>query len=134
MPFELISSARAADAPAVAAVAATATATTTPTAFDGFMQFAPLLGILLIMYFLLIRPQQQRMTDHQKMVSGLKRGDKIITGGGVYGTVVKLEGETVLVVEIAENTRIRVQRDSVTALAEVEAPANSNDSAKSRSA
>ncbi len=128
MNFSLISTAWAAD------TAATVTAPQ-PGALDTLMQFAPLLGILALMYFLLIRPQQKRFEDHQKMVRDIRRGDKIITGGGVFGTVIKLEGEDVLVVEIADNIRIRVQRGSISGVvSRAEAPANANEPSKSQSA
>ena len=60
---------------------------------DQFAQFIPLLLIFAIMYFLLIRPQQKKMKDHQAMVNGLRRGDKVVTAGGMFGKVVKVHEE-----------------------------------------
>ncbi len=126
MSFNLISPAWAADA---------AAAVPQPTAMDTLMQFAPLIGIVALMYFMLIKPQQKRFTDHQKMVRELRRGDRIITGGGVYGTIIKLEGDDVLVVEIADNVRIKVQRASISGVVgKADAPANANEPDKSKSA
>ena len=65
--------------------------------------------IFLIFYFLLIRPQQKKYKEHENMLIAIKKGDKIITGGGVYGTVVKAEPE-ILTVKIADNIEIKVAR------------------------
>jgi preprotein translocase subunit YajC len=73
------------------------------------MQFAPLLFIFVIFYFLLIRPQQKRAADHRKTVEAVKKGDLIVTAGGVRGKVTKVEDNDVEV-EIAPNVRIRVVR------------------------
>ena len=76
---------------------------------------APLLLIVVIFYFLLIRPQQKRMREHQNALSGITKGSKIITGGGILATVVKVdEKDDLLFVEIAQNTRIKVKRSTVT--------------------
>ena len=68
--------------------------------------------IFLIFYFLLIRPQQKKFKQHEAMLAAIKKGDKIITGGGVYATVVKAEDEF-LTVKVAENVEIKVSRMSV---------------------
>ena len=83
----------------------------------GIVQLAPLLLIMLVFYFLLIRPQQKRLKAHKDMVTSMKKGDKIVTAGGIYGTVVDVSDNEVRV-EIAEGTRVRVKRDTVTGLAE----------------
>jgi preprotein translocase subunit YajC len=71
-----------------------------------------LLPMLAIFYFLLVRPQQQRMKKHQEMVASIKRGDTVVTNGGIVGKVIKVnEGE--LEVEIAENTRVRVVKGMI---------------------
>lgn len=77
---------------------------------DTLMFLVLLFGIF---YFLLIRPQQKRVKDHQAMVDTLKKGSRIVTGGGIIATVTKLEGEEVAVVEIAPNVRIRITKDSI---------------------
>ena len=76
-------------------------------------QLVPLFLIIGIMYLLVLRPQQQRLKAHQQMVAAVKRGDVVVTGGGIVGKVVKvLENEEVMV-EIAEDVRIRVVRGTI---------------------
>ncbi len=89
----------------------------------GFSGLFMMLVIFGIFYFVLIRPQQKKMKEHKKMVEELKKGDKIITSGGIYGTVVGAEkNSATLRVEIADGVRVRVQRGSVgTVLTEEEA-------------
>ena len=74
----------------------------------------PLVLIFVVFYFLLIRPQQKKMKAHREMIGALKRGDKVLTSGGIIGTIVKVEeGEDVLLVEIAKDVRVRVARSMV---------------------
>ena len=75
--------------------------------------FIPLILIFAIMYFLLIRPQQKRVKEHQRMVEALRRGDQIVTQGGVVGKVVKVKEDGELEVEIAEGVKVRVVRSTV---------------------
>lgn len=134
MNFSLISTAWAADT-ATATAAAVAPVAEQTSGWDEVIRLSPLIGLLVILYVMLIRPQQKRYNEHQKMVRDIRRGDKIITGGGVFGTVIKLEGEDVLVVEIADNIRIRVQRGSIsTVVSRSDSPANANEPSKSQSA
>ncbi len=77
--------------------------------FAMFMQFAPLLFIFIIFYFLLIRPQQKRAAEHRKTIDAVKKGDTVVTAGGVRGKVTKVEDNEVEV-EIAPNVRVRVVR------------------------
>ncbi|HMS45568.1 MAG TPA: preprotein translocase subunit YajC [Alphaproteobacteria bacterium] len=77
------------------------------------MQFLPLILIFVIFYFLLIRPQQRKMREHRAMIAGLRRGDKVLTSGGLIGTVNKVVSDTEILLEIAENVRIRVARSAV---------------------
>lgn len=81
----------------------------------GFEQMLPLVLVFAIFYFLLIRPQQKRAKEHKALLAGIKRGDRIVTGGGIVGTVTKATDDE-LTVEIAENIRVRVTRDSVLGL------------------
>ena len=76
------------------------------------MGLMPLLLMFVIFYFLLIRPQQKRQKAHQKMLGLLKKGDKIVTNGGVVGTVFALT-ESELIVEIADKVKVRVIRSQV---------------------
>ncbi|MBP5856054.1 preprotein translocase subunit YajC [Marivibrio halodurans] len=75
--------------------------------------FLPLILIFVIFYFLLIRPQQKRQKQHQQKLQAIRRGDKILTGGGVFGTVSKVIDETELQVEIADGVKVRVSRAMV---------------------
>lgn len=77
------------------------------------MQFLLLILIFAIMYFLLIRPQQKKVKQHQKMVSELRRGDQIVTQGGIIAKVSKVKDEHELEVEIAEGTKVRIVRGTV---------------------
>lgn len=130
--FHLIPQAMAAEAPAVAAGAA---ALPPSTALDSLMNFMPLFLILIVMYFFMLRPQQQTHQKHQQMLKGLRRGDRVITSGGIIGTIHKLEGEDVLVVEIADDVRVRVQRATITGVvARTEPVANSNEPEASKTA
>lgn len=68
--------------------------------------------IFVIFYFMIIRPQQKRQKERQKMLDALEKGDKIVTSGGIHGTVVGIEEKTVLV-QIADNIKVKVDRGSV---------------------
>ena len=76
-------------------------------------QFIPLILIFAIMYFLLIRPQQKKMKEHQKMVEGLRRGDKVVTQGGMLGKVTKVKEGNELEVEVAEGVRVTVLKHTI---------------------
>lgn len=82
----------------------------------GFASLIPLLLIMVIFYFLLIRPQQKKLKDHRSMVDSLTKGDKVITGGGIHGKVVATKDDT-LKVEVADGVTVVVQRDTVAGLA-----------------
>ena len=77
---------------------------------DGFATLLPLVLIFVVFYFLLIRPQQKRAKNHRAMLGAIRRGDKVVTGGGIMGTVTKVVNEDEVAVEIAEGIKIRVQR------------------------
>jgi preprotein translocase subunit YajC len=80
-----------------------------------FSMLLPLLGMLLIFYFLLIRPQQKRQREMQKMIGGLKKGDKVITASGLIGTVAGLRDD-VVVVEIADDVKVEMVKNAITAV------------------
>jgi preprotein translocase subunit YajC len=85
---------------------------TAPAAGSGlasFGQFVPLILIFVVFYFLLIRPQQKKAQEQQGFLTNLKKGDKVMTGGGVHGTITGLT-DTAATLEIADNVRIKVQR------------------------
>ena len=93
----------------------------------GFEAFLPLVLIFVVFYFLLIRPQQKKAKQHREMLGAIRRGDKIVTGGGIEGTVTKVVDDTVLQVEIADGFKVRVQRAMVAAVLSRTEPANTND-------
>lgn len=76
--------------------------------------FVPLILIFGIMYFLLIRPQQKKLKEHKAMVEALRRGDQVITQGGILAKVTKVNDDGILEVEIAEGVRVRVPRHTIT--------------------
>jgi preprotein translocase subunit YajC len=78
----------------------------------GFISFVPILLIFLIMYFLMIRPQQKKMKEHKAMVEGLRRGDQVITSGGMIGKVVKV-ADSEVEVELAPNVKVRVIKNTI---------------------
>lgn len=80
---------------------------------EAFQAFLPLILIFVVFYFLLIRPQQKKMKQHREMLEAIRRGDKIITGGGILGTVTKVDNEHELTVEIAKDVKVKVQRSSI---------------------
>ena len=83
----------------------------------------PLVLIFVIFYFLLIRPQQKRAKEHKNMVENLRRGDQVVTGGGIVGKVVKVgEGEEIEV-EIAKDTKVKLYRSTITAVLSKTEPA-----------
>ena len=75
---------------------------------EAFGTFLPLILIFAVFYFLLIRPQQRKVKQHKEMLSNLKRGDKIITSGGIIGTINKVSNSRELNVEVAENVEIKI--------------------------
>ena len=83
---------------------------------SGFAQFIPLILIFVIFYFFLIRPQQKKIKDHKIMVSNLKRGDQVVTGGGIVGTVEKVYDDDKLDLSISENVIIKVVKTSIQSL------------------
>ena len=75
---------------------------------SGIGQFIPLILIFVIFYFFLIRPQQRKVKEHKAMVEGLKRGDKVITSGGITGTIERIIDNDKVEVEIAENVKVEI--------------------------
>jgi preprotein translocase subunit YajC len=80
-----------------------------------FTTVIPLVGLFAIFYFLLIRPQSKKATDHQKMLAGLKRNDEVVTQGGLIGRIVEL-GDKVVTIEIAPSVKVRVERPQIASL------------------
>lgn len=90
-----------------------------------FAQFVPLLLVFVIMYFLILRPQQKKMSQHRAMVAALKKGDQVITQGGLIGKVVGVR-EDELDVELAQGVRVRVVRSSIAQVVNRTAPVAAN--------
>ena len=83
---------------------------------QGFAQFIPLILIFVIFYFFLIRPQQKRVKDHKAMVESLKRGDEIITSGGIIGTIERVMEDDRIEVNIGDNVKVQIIRSTITSL------------------
>ena len=83
---------------------------------QGITQFIPLILIFVIFYFFLIRPQQKRVKDHRTMVDSLKRGDEIITSGGIIGIVERVMEDDRIEVMIGENLKVQIIRSTITSL------------------
>lgn len=84
-----------------------------PGAGAAFAQFVPLILIFAIMYFLLIRPQQKRAKEHRAVIEGLRRGDQVVTGGGIVGKVTKVQEDGMVEVEIAEGVKVKVMKSTI---------------------
>ena len=80
---------------------------------SGFTQFIPLILIFVIFYFFLIRPQQKRAKDHKAMVAALKRGDEVVTSGGIVGKVERILGEDKLDLLFSENVTVEVVQSTI---------------------
>ena len=79
---------------------------------SAFFQFIPLVLILGVFWFLIIRPQQKKQKEHQRMVDSLNKGDKVVTSGGIFGTIVKV-GEERITLEVASKVQINIERQQV---------------------
>ena len=80
---------------------------------EAIQQFVPLILIFAIMYFLLIRPQQKKVKEHQNMVASLRRGDQVVTQGGLIGKVTKVKEENEIEVEVADGVKVRVLQNTI---------------------
>ena len=80
---------------------------------DAMLQFLPIILIFVVFYFLLIRPQQKKLKTHKEMLGALRRGDRVVTGGGIIGTITKVVDDNEVLLEIAEGVRVRVQRPMI---------------------
>lgn len=88
-----------------------------------FASLVPLILVFVIFYFLLIRPQQKRMKEHKAMVESLRRGDQVLTAGGIFGKVTKVREGDEIEVEIAEGVRVRLARSTISAVTSRTEPA-----------
>ena len=83
---------------------------------SGFAQFIPLILIFVIFYFFLIRPQQKKIKDHKAMVSSLKRGDEVITSGGILGTIEKVHDDDKIDLSISDGITVKVVKSTIQSL------------------
>jgi len=79
-----------------------------------FLQILPFVAIFAIMYFLIIRPQQRRIKDHQQMVASMTKGDTVVTAGGLIGKVVKEHGDSEVTIQLGDDVRVRAVRSTIT--------------------
>jgi len=82
---------------------------------SAIIQFLPIVFMLIIFYFLMIRPQQKRMKEHKEMVAALSKGDEVVTNGGLGGTVTKV-GDAYLSIRVSDGVEVNVQRQAIAAL------------------
>ena len=82
----------------------------------GLEAMLPLILIFVVFYFLLIRPQQKKMKQHRETLSAIRRGDKVVTGGGIQGSVTKVDNDHEVTVEIAKDVKVKVRRDLISAV------------------
>jgi preprotein translocase subunit YajC len=80
---------------------------------SAFASFIPLILIFAIMYFLLIRPQQKKLKEHKAMIEALRRGDQVVTQGGIVGKVTKVQEDGMVEVEIAEGVKVKVMKGTI---------------------
>ena len=80
---------------------------------SGFAQFIPLILIFVIFYFFLIRPQQKKVKEHKMMVTALKRGDEVVTSGGIVGKIERVLGDDKVDITIADNVTVQVVQSTI---------------------
>jgi preprotein translocase subunit YajC len=99
---------------------------------SALIQFLPLVLIFIVFYFLLIRPQQRKAKDHKTMLDALRRGDRVVTGGGIIGTVARVENPEEVTVDIADGVRVRVLRSTISSVLAKPDPAATREAARQR--
>lgn len=92
----------------------------------GLVQLLPIVAIFVIFYFLLIRPQQRKAKEHKALLSSVRRGDRVVTGGGILGMVTKVLDESYVQVEIAEGVKVKVLKSTIADIPSRTAPAQSS--------
>ena len=105
------------------AVASSPVAAPSASGFDP-IPFLPLVLTFGVMYFLLIRPQQKKAKEHQATIAGLRKGDRVVTSGGIIGVVHKVDSDAEVTVEIADNVNVRVLRATIASIVTKPEPAN----------
>ena len=99
---------------------------------NALIQFLPLVLIFVVFYFLLIRPQQTKQKEHRKMLDALRRVDRIVTGGGIIGTVARVDSAEEVTVDIAEGVRVRVLRSTITSVLAKPDPTAAREAARQK--
>ena len=99
---------------------------------SALVQFLPLVLIFVVFYFLLIRPQQKKQKDQRAMLDALRRGDRVVTGGGILGTVSKVVSPEEVEVDIASGVRVRIVRSTITSVLAKPDPAAAREAAKEK--
>ena len=97
---------------------------------NALVQFLPLVLIFVVFYFLLIRPQQKKQKDHRVMLDALRRGDRVVTGGGIVGTVSRVVSPEEVEVDIASGVRVRIVRSTITSVLAKPEPASAREKDK----
>lgn len=103
--------------------------------FGGFdvMSFLPLILIFAVFYFLILRPQQRKLKTHQQMLANLRRGDRVITNGGIIGTVSKLVSDQEVQLEISDDVKVRVVRSMISDVTSKTDPVANDDADAAKS-
>ena len=99
---------------------------------SALIQFLPLILIFIVFYFLLIRPQQKKAKDQRAMLDALRRGDRVVTGGGILGTVSKVVSPEEVEVDIASGVRVKVLRSTIASVLAKPDPAAAREAAKEK--
>jgi preprotein translocase subunit YajC len=99
---------------------------------NALIQFLPLILIFVVFYFLLIRPQQRKTKDHKTMLDALRRGDRVVTGGGIIGTVARVENPEEVTVDIADGVRVRVLRSTISSVLAKPDPAAAREATRQK--
>jgi preprotein translocase subunit YajC len=99
---------------------------------SALVQFLPLVLIFVVFYFLLIRPQQKKQKEHRATLDALRRGDRVVTGGGILATVSKVVSPEEVEVDLAPNVRVRVLRSTITSILAKPDPAAAREAARDK--
>ncbi len=99
---------------------------------SALIQFLPLVLIFIVFYFLLIRPQQKKQKDHRSMVDALRRGDRVVTGGGILGSVSRVISPEEVEIDIAQGVRVRVLRSTISSVLAKPEPAAAREAARDK--
>ena len=101
---------------------------------NALLQLLPLVLVFVVVYFLLIRPQQKKQKDHRTTLDALRRGDRIVTGGGIVGTVSKVVSPEEVEVDIAAGVRVRIVRSTIASVLAKPDPAGAREAVRDRDA